>query len=143
MTPNARIHPFAAALVAEGIKTFRAHRLEYGQLISRTREQLTEAGFPPVPVPPLAEQSPPVIPVLTNRAFALLDFCQTQGWNVEKCCRKPLVSLPTVTKRVYLPALRQLGLPSQKINVRYACDEYPQASACTQSLYLVHPVMKS
>jgi dTDP-4-amino-4,6-dideoxygalactose transaminase len=152
VAPNARIHPFAAALVAKGIENFRKQHHQYRQLISMTRKQLTEAGFPPVPIPshsfpPVdggdeggAEQAPPVIPVLTDRAEALFAFCQTQGWKVEKCCRTPLVSLPTVTKRMYLPALRRLGFPSQKINVRYACDEYPQASVCAKSLYLIHSV---
>jgi hypothetical protein len=40
---------------------------------------------------------------------------------------------------MYLPALRSLGFPSKKINVRHTSNEYPQASACAKSLYLVHP----
>lgn len=142
VAPNARIHPFAAALVALGIENFRKHHRQYCQLISETRKQLAEVGFPPVPVPPFAEQSPPVIPVRTDRAEALLEFCQTQSWNVEKCCREPLVSLPTVTKGMYLPALTRLGFPSQGITVRHTRGEYPEASACTKSLYLIHPVME-
>lgn len=143
VAPNSRIHPFAATLIASGIEHFRKHRLEYFKLISRTREQLTEAGFPPVALPPGAEQAPSIIPVRTNRAQALFAFCQLQGWKVEKCFRKLLVSSPTVTKRMYLPALRSLGFPSKKINVRHTHREYPQAAVCAQSLYLVHPVMKS
>ncbi len=107
------------------------------------RKQLTEAGFPPVPVPPGSKQAPPVIPVRTNLAESLLEFCQSKEWNVENRCREPLVSLPTVVKGMYIPALTRLGFPFQKITVRHTRDEYPQASECAKSLYLIHPVMNS
>jgi len=141
VSPNVRIHPFAAALVASLLETFNGQQHQCCLLISTARKQLTEAGFPPVPVPPGAEQAPPVIPVRTNQAEALLEFCQSRGWNVEKRCREPLVSLPTVTKGMYLPALERLGCPFQKITVRHTRDEYPQAFACAKSLYLIRPMM--
>jgi len=142
VSPNARIHPFAAALVASLLETFNTQHHQYCHLISEVRKQLTEAGFPPVPVPPGAKQAPPVIPVRTTKGEALLEFCSSKGWNVEKRCREPLISLPTVTKGMYLPALERLGFPFQKITVRHTCGEYPEASACTKSLYLIHPVME-
>ena len=142
VAPNARIHPFAAALVASLLEAFKTQHHQYCYLISMVSKQLTEAGFPPVPVPPGAKQAPPVIPVRTNKGQALVEFCQSKGWNVEKRGREPLVSLPTVTKGMYLPALTRLGFPFQKITVRHTRDEYPQASACAKSLFLIYPMME-
>jgi dTDP-4-amino-4,6-dideoxygalactose transaminase len=140
VAPNARIHPFAAALVAAGVKDFCQRRCQYRQAISKVRERLMEAGFPPVPVPADASQAPPVIPVRTDRADDLLVFCQEQEWKVRRCPQKPLVLSPTVKKRHYLPALGHLGFPQRRIAVRHVKPEYPEAFDCAQTLYLIDPL---
>lgn len=139
VAPNARIHPFAAALITSELKSFRKQYHQYRKRILTTREKLKEEGFTPVPVPSSAFQAPPVIPVLTDQGESLLDFCKTDRLEVKKCCQKPLVLLPTVKKQEYLPGLGYLGKKVRRIKVRHTNLEYPQSIECAEKLYLVTP----
>ena len=138
VAPNARIHPFSAALITSEIRRLRENLHESRKLISQAREILSQMGLQPVPLPPGTAQAPPLIPLMTDRGERLREICRRYGWRLEKNSRKPLPMLPSVKMKRYLPALLYLGFPTKRIKLRHTSKRYPQTMRCSEQLYLIH-----
>ena len=139
VAPHARIHPFAAALIAEGIPQIEKRLPTWRACAKTVHEMLRCADFQPVVPPAGAHSALRTVPVYTSDAERLAAFCAERGWTLRRSANRDLTKTRTVVAGSLLPALRSLGLRRRPARIRHTSTTYENTEDAVRRLWIVHP----